>query len=49
VQDEVTVLYHHITKTLVEIGDLRDFGDAQHFREMVNFGANTIIIICQLM
>ena len=46
VQNKVAVLDHHVSETLIKVCNLGDLCNTQHFRKMVDFGANSIIIIC---
>jgi hypothetical protein len=45
VKHKVTVLHHHVTEAFVEVANLWYLGHTQHFRKMIYFGANTIIIV----
>ena len=46
---KVAVLHHHVSETFIEVAYLGDLRYAQHFRKMVDFGANTIIIVCKFV
>lgn len=48
-QSVVSIAYNKIREPLVDVDNLWDLSSFQQFREMVDFGSNSVVVICQLM
>jgi hypothetical protein len=49
VQGEVSIFYHQIRNSFVEVRDLRDFCTFKKFLKVVDLCANSVVVICELM
>jgi hypothetical protein len=49
VQSEVSVLYHHVSDTVIEIGDLWNLSRVKQLSEMFYFRAYRIVVISERM